>query len=205
MLKKKQKRFKPLITLIITFIIIGLVLLVLWLFSNKTIYTPDKVSIENYTKQTIDHIETLSNPVYKKIVDTGCHEGDIGWLGTHYSCSFKAKIFFKDKGDAEANLTRLNGILTARNFKPKNQVFPGKQTESYEYAPAKGIVVYMRIFRPDNRPLTAAQELQLDTELDVAPDEYVYGVNISAVYWSCSDNSWLQANCPTPPTPAIRS
>ncbi len=149
-MKKNSKKAKKIRGLVIgwgCFVIV--ILLLIWIFSNKSLYTPNKAGLEGIVRSTISRIETLGVPVYKKIIDKGCPETDIAVFSSHYECAFEAKVYFKGNGDAAQNLQKLNETLEEMGFHRKAGTdLSGKEMANISYEAYKGSTVYAQILDP---------------------------------------------------------
>lgn len=183
---------------------IGAILLLIWIFSNKNLYTPNKTHVKNNIDEIINQVATDA-PIQKNIVDKGCTESDIGWLSSSYRCIFEAKVYFRGIGSASASFDRINQALARKGFRAPsiNESFLEKSA-TVRYEPHDNVTIYFKIFRPNGRE-TAREYLQLDTDIPMGPDEYIYGIHAQTSYWSCSSGALWEARCPDPPSPTTPS
>lgn len=196
-LTKKQKSIKGLA--IWWLIFIGIILLLIWIFSNKSLYTPNKDHIKSNVDGIISQVE-IGTPVQKSFVDKGCAESDIGWLGSSYQCSFEANIYFKGDGSVSTDFDRINQALRHKGFQIKTDAdISLEKSATVRYEPHENTTVYFKVFRPDGRE-TAREYLRIDTDIPVESNEYIYGISVQAAYWSCSSGAMWEAKCPDPPS-----
>lgn len=176
-----------------------------WLLSNKTLYAPDKNDIKKSAQTILDLVQAQTSPVYENFSDAGCVGSTGGLLGYSYDCSFNAKKYFKAKGSGVEILQALQDKLAKEGLTPDAEIkLTAEGPETLRYQSAK-LFVFLQTFKPDGRAMTARDYLYLPNDIQLSEDEYLYGVEITATYWSCSGQSWFEAPCPAPPSPVRNS
>lgn len=190
-------------------IIIGSIILFcgiyIWNFASeqRSLYAPNKNEIQAELKLSLDTLQPKNEVVYFRTVDE-CTKGDLGWLGSRYSCAIRSWKLFKGQGDPLADMQQLDDSLRSRgltraNIQPASLLF--ERGVSYKTKDFYSFDTNLKIFAPKAQSSeTARSFFNLSADIPLDNKEYAYGVSIYALYWSCSVNSFIQLPC-IPPSP----
>lgn len=201
----------------VTFIVVGTLLILgaafFWWFTyNDSLFVADKADTERKARQVLSAAQQPYAPIYESFKDEGCVTSDVGWLGQHTGCAFMGERYFKADDAPQNTLKAVDAKLHEQGFSLKSdelnpeELIMQKGGTSSTYTSKDGMVVSLRFFQNDSEraTLTVRTFLHLQADVPLLANEYVYGVKVSAPYFSCSNTSWIHAPCPTPPSESIR-
>lgn len=185
--------------------LIGIALVVgilIWIFSNKTVFQTPPQSIRQSIDQITTKIKGEEQPEYFIVRDDGCSKSDVGFLTRYYECTMSAQVYIKERGSSLPYIQRLQHTLKEFGLKLDSSQLTDRTTFSLKYQWNDRANVYVQVFYPDGRAVSVSEYLNISNHpIELEGEEFLYGVKIVAPYWSCTEGSLWQAGCPEPPTP----
>ncbi len=199
-------------------IILGLILVagvaVWFLTRNTTLYTPNKEEIRVQVEAALGVASLPDDVVYSDVQDQGCDSRNSVGVATYIHCDFAAHRYYKGRGNLGDDLKKVDTAFTAAGWRREpytsrtaeeiKQVLNGTLDQLICYypksstSPAACLGTY-----EDPTHWSAAALWQLIRDHKINPlvdDEYLYGVEVQAGYWSCSNNSFFVQPCPSSPS-----
>ena len=184
-----------------------------WLIFKHNAYTPNKETVQQEAKGLYDAMALRGTQVYSSFSDTGCDNSRAVGISTDINCSFVGYRYFETDGPVSENLKAADAAIERagweRTSRPQSQtavddILSDKNNQAVTYLSPKNtpqMVASLGYYKSDSsssdtylRRLVEAGTIKSPTD-----GKYLYGVTITATYWSCNSTTIFKV-CPLPPS-----
>lgn len=194
-----QTTRRRLSTKTITITIVAVVCaLLIWLlcFNGVSQYSGDKSRSQTDIQALLDQIQSPSGKqLYSAVADQGCDDGNSVGLELVVHCELAGYKYYESPSYSSADLQPFDKILTVNGWTSddtsKTDDSSYYRTGANSYAAIESNA--SQVFNPDIQNLIDTKKISPD------PNQTVYGVTITVMYWSCMGAAF-QLPCHLPPS-----